>query len=99
MCVCECVWGKVCLRTVVEMERWDESYGVTVREGDFRVNFECTSHIFSSGLGESRDRLSTSLSAMTDSTDWLYSPLCVCLCVCVPACKGVRMFTGDACDV
>lgn len=49
------------------------------REEDFRVNFECTSYIFSSGLRESRDWLSTSLPAMTDSPDLLYSPyVCVC---------------------
>lgn len=52
------------------------------REEDFRVNFECTSYIFSSGLRESRDWLSTSLPAMTDSPDLLYSPY-VCVCVCV----------------
>lgn len=51
------------------------------REEDFRVNFECTSYIFSSGLRESRDWLSTSLPAMTDSPDLLYSPY-VCVCVC-----------------
>lgn len=63
------------------MREGGESYGVTARERerDFRVNFECTSHIFSSGLRESRDWLSTSLSAMTDSTDWLYLLLGVCL--------------------
>lgn len=66
------------------------------REEDFRVNFECTSYIFSSGLRESRDWLSTSQPAMTDSPDLLYSPyMCVCVCL---HCKGVHILGDEYVD-
>lgn len=88
VCVWRCVWGKK-----VETERWDESWGVTVRRGDFRVNFECISYIFIWPQGESR--LAFYFIVNHGSLGWLalFTALlwwCVCVCACMNRCTHVH---------
>lgn len=90
--VCVCVWQKKGRTREMGWVMWSDSK----REEDFRVNFECTSYIFSSGLRESWDWLSTSLPAMTDSPDLLYSPY-MCVCVCVSALQRCAHFRWWIC--